>query len=228
MEKLEINKITVRAQTVNEEFDYLMNILRKMDFYNEHGYKNLIPDHPFFLKISNDLNLLNSSNIEKAKSILAEEIYNPSFFKNGLKIVNDITKQLEEVIQKVEKWKDWGFKIFPKYEIRLTAYGPGGSYNFNEGKITMKLKKDGTFSRIPQNVIVHEIIHIGIEESIIKKFELSHVEKEGLVDAICVNYFNDLLTDYRVQERGDKNIFNLVSKNNISELPKIIEEYKNK
>ena len=92
----------------------------------------------------------------------------------------------------------------------------------------MKTKESGKFSRVPYHTIVHEIIHIGMEESIVKKFELTHVEKEGLVDSICANYFDDLLIDYVVQDRGDKKVFNLISKDNIMELSKIIEEYKKK
>jgi len=42
------SKIIVRPQTVDEEFEYLMKVLGKMDFYNQHGYKIPIPDHSFF------------------------------------------------------------------------------------------------------------------------------------------------------------------------------------
>ena len=69
------NKIILRAQTVDEEFYYLLRILRKMDFYNEHGYKIPIPDHPFFINLSNNLDLLKSLNIEKARDIFKREVY---------------------------------------------------------------------------------------------------------------------------------------------------------
>lgn len=223
------NKIIVRAQTADEEFQYLMNVLGKMDFYNQHGYKIPIPDHPFFLNISNNLDLLKSLDIEEARNIFTKEVYNPAFFENGLKTVNKNIELVEKAIKKMEKWENWKFKLFPTYQVKLTAYGPGGSYDFNEGNIIMKTKENGEFSRVvPQHTIVHEIIHIGIEESIVKKFELTHVEKEGLVDSVCANYFGDLLIDYVVQDRGDKKVFNLVSKGDILELPEIIKEYKKK
>jgi hypothetical protein len=47
-----------------------------MSFYNEHGYKIPIPDHPFFLKISNDLDSLKSLDMEEARDIFKKEVYN--------------------------------------------------------------------------------------------------------------------------------------------------------
>ncbi len=222
------HKIIVRAQTADEEFEYLIKVLGKMDFYNQYGYKIPIPDHPFFLNISNNLDLLNSLDMKKARNIFREEVYNLQFFENGLKTINRDIELVEKSIKKMGKWKNWKFKLFSEYEVRLTAYGPGGSYDFNHGNIIMKTKENGEFGRIPYHTIIHEIIHIGIEKSIVKKFELTHVEKEGLVDSICANYFDDVLIDYRVQSLGDKKVFNLISKDNILELPKIIESYKKK
>ena len=41
----------------------------------------------------------------------------------------------------------------------------------------MKVNKNGEFSENPSHTIIHEIIHIGIEENIVKKFKLTHIEK---------------------------------------------------
>ena len=228
MNNQSINKIIVRAQTADEEFQYLMNVLGEMDFYNQHGYKIPIPDHLFFLDISNNLDSLKSLDEQEARNIFKKEVYNPTFFENGIKTVNKNIELVEKAIKKMEEWKNWKFKLFPTYQVKLTVYGPGGSYDFNQGNIIMKTKENGEFGRIPHHTIVHEIIHIGIEESIVKKFELTHVEKEGLVDSICANYFDDTLIDYRIQDLGDKKVFNLISKDNIMELPEIIRKYKKK
>jgi hypothetical protein len=129
----------------------------------------------------------------------------------------------------MEGWVSWVFKLFSKYEVKLTAYGPGGSYNSEHGYIILKTTSNGVFKRCsPIYTIVHEIIHIGIEGCIIKKFGLSHIEKEGLVDAICVNYFKDILVGYTIQKLGDKDIFNAISEKSCKNLPEQIEEYKKK
>jgi hypothetical protein len=221
-------KIIIRAQTADEEFNYLMNVLNKMDFYNQHGYKIPIPNHPFFLNIFNNLDLLEYLDIEEARNIFKKHVYNKDFFEKGLKTVNKDIELVKKAIKKMEKWKNWKFKLLPSYQIKLTAYGPGGSYDFNHGIIIIKTKENGEFVKVPYHNIVHEIIHIGIEESIVKKFKLTHVEKEGLVDSICANCFDNLLIDYIVQDRGEKKVFNLVSKDTIMELPEIIKKFKNK
>lgn len=228
MNNQSMSKIIVRAQTTTEEFEYLMRCLGKMDFYKQYGYKIPIPNHPFFLNISNNLNLLKSIDIKEAKNIFKTNVYNLQFFKNGIKRINKDIETVEKTIKRMEEWKDWKFKIFPKYEVILTAYGPGGSYDFNKGKIIIRTNKNGDFCRIPYHTIIHEIVHIGIEESIVKKFGLTHAEKESLIDSICTNYFGDLLIGYKVQNLGDKKVFNLISKDNIMELPRIIKEYKKK
>lgn len=221
------NKIIIRPQTVDEEFDYLMKVLGKMDFYNEHGYPIPIPDHPYFLNLSNNLDLLETLDMSEAREIFKQEVYSLDFFKNGLAIINKDILMIKKAINTMIVWESWGFKMFPVYEVRLTAYGPGGSYNYKEGNIIMKTKRDGGFGkRTPLSTVIHEIIHIGIEDPVIQKIKLTHIEKEGLVDAICFNYFSDILTSYEPQELGDKKVFNLISKDNIMELPKIIKEYK--
>lgn len=222
-----MNKIIVRAQSVDEEFKYLINIFKKMDFYNKHGYKIPIPNHAYFLNLSNNPNLLNSLNIEEAKKIFKEEIYNKKFFDKGLQLVMSDIKLIKKAIKRMKNWEKWGFKMFDNYIIKLTAYGPGGSYDYGDGSIIMKVKEDAGVERKPIHTIIHEIVHIGIEESIVEKFKLNHLEKEGLVDSICFHYFNDILNGYKIQGVGDKKIFNLIDNKNIINLPEIIENFKN-
>ncbi len=220
-------KIIVRAQTADEEFNYLMKVLGEMAFYNEHGYKIAIPEHPFFVNISNNLDLLKTLDMEEARNIFKTEVYDLDYFKNGLRVINKDISLAEKAVEKMGEWEKWGFKLFPNYEVLLTAYGPGGAYDYNKGNIIMKTKLSGEFKRrIPIHTVIHEIIHIGIKESVTKKLKLTHPEEEGLVDAICANCFKDMMIDYHIQERGDKNIFNLISENNIMELPQIIAKYK--
>ena len=96
----------------------------------------------------------------------------------------------------------------------------GGSYDFNFGNITILLSNYKDIL----HTIIHEIIHIGIEESWVEKNKLSHWEKEALVDGICYKYFSDILTDYEIQKKIDKRIFDLVMKNDLDELFKKIKK----
>lgn len=226
MPKTTTNSLIIRAQTVHEEFAYLMKVLGKMDFYNQHGYNIVTPNHPFFLNIAQNPHLLKSLDIEEAKNLFQKEVYDPNFFESGIKTIKGNIDVIEKAIKKTRQRNSWKFKHFPIYQIKLTVYGPGGTYNFHDGSIIIRTDKNGVFKRSDCHTIVHEIIHIGIEESVIKKFKLTHTEKEGLVDAICTNYFDDILLDYKVQRLGDKKVFSLISKDNIKKLPELIRRYK--
>ena len=42
------SKIIVSVQIIEEEFEYLMNTLGDMNFFNQYGYKVTLPNHSFF------------------------------------------------------------------------------------------------------------------------------------------------------------------------------------
>jgi hypothetical protein len=63
-------------------------------------------------------------------------------------------------------------------------YGLGGRYNLSTATVTLLTTE---FLKKPASeTILHEIVHIGIEETIVNKYRLSHWEKERLVDLICM------------------------------------------
>ena len=55
----------------------------------------------------------------------------------------------------------------------------------------------------PANTIIHEIVHLGVETSLVQRYQLSHPMKERLVDTIVYLLFNDLLPQYKVQNMGE-------------------------
>jgi len=122
--------------------------------------------------------------------------------------------------------KLWNFKTFPKYEILLTLYGTGGSFNANTGTVIMLTRRDGTFRRKrPHETIIHEIVHIGIHDIIVSRYKLEHWEKERLVDLICLYYFGDILPEYKLQRKGDNRLDEFVNTVTINDLPASIENY---
>lgn len=122
---------------------------------------------------------------------------------------------------------DWGFKEFKTYQINLTLYGPGGSYNPDEGSILIYTNPSGNFKNYqnPANTIIHEIVHIGIESSIISKYDIPHALKERIVDKIVFLNFNEKLPHYKIQEMGDNSIDSyLQAKEDIQYLEEYVEE----
>jgi len=64
----------------------------------------------------------------------------------------------------------------------------------------------------PANTIIHEIVHMGIEKSIIQKYNLSHGLKERIVDTIVYVLFGEFLPEYKVQNMGDTKIDKFLKK----------------
>lgn len=219
-------KLTIRASNLSEELSYLKYVLKNKDFYDKSGYNAVYP--------SNKL-LQNPEIIKEEKNML--EIfknyeYNQDYYKEGISILISNKKKVENLILKLKEiCNNWDFSILPEYEIILTRYGPGGSYSYNDkvGKISMLTTKEGIFKRKnPIETLIHEITHIGIEESIVKKFNLNHWEKERLVDLIVKIVFKEDLPDYYLQKSGSNDLDQYIDIEAIKNLPEVISKFKQK
>jgi hypothetical protein len=91
----------------------------------------------------------------------------------------------------------------------------------------MMTRADGTFKRQDAGeTVVHEILHIGIEEQIVKQFGLTHWEKERVVDQLCMKGdFVPIMPNYKPQLEGDVRIDPYVSDNLLSSLPDSIQKF---
>ncbi len=219
--------IEIRPQNNKEEFEYLLEVLSRLDFYKIHGYNVSLPEHPVFADIlQNPHKAKDKKFIQNLKELFESEIYNQQLYLKGKKVIENAKPKIMEALQIMQGWRPWGFKLFPSYTIKLTLYGPGGSYDFENGIILAKTNKEGQFKRQAEHLIIHELVHIGIEESIVRKYDLKHNEKEGLVDAFCVKYFGKLLKGYQIQKISDENIVKLILNSDAKNLPKVIERIK--
>lgn len=214
-------EVIIRASTIDEEFSHLKRVLSRKDFYEKNGYIVAYPDNPILQnsKILEDPNLM----WETFKNSEYEEEY----YEEGLSILYPFKDQLEQLVGKILHLDlNWSFKAFPQYQIILTRYGPGGGYHHDRGTITMLTTRDGQFKRSdPIQTIVHEITHIGIEESIVQKYKLSHEEKERLVDLVASAVFKDEIPEYRMQDTGIMGLENYIDSDTILNLPVAIEKY---
>lgn len=86
----------------------------------------------------------------------------------------------------------------------------------------MKVDNKGKFNKL--TTIIHEIVHMGIENTIVKRYNLSHSEKEYVVDMICSEYLK--LPKYKIQERyiSDKLSSILTYDNILKDLPTTIKK----
>jgi hypothetical protein len=87
--------------------------------------------------------------------------------------------------------------------------------------------KEGSSNREPSHTILHEIVHIGIEESIVQKYSLNHSEKERLVDLLVKIIFSEEFSGYHLQNLGDSRLDEFISTESIKNLPETIGRYIN-
>lgn len=165
----------------------------------------------------------------KLAEFLATE-YDPAFFAKGLEILESHRPLFEATLPTFQKLNAlWGFKTFPVYQLALTKYGPGGNYYEDTGVVVMLTRADGTFKRVSQtHTPIHEMVHMGIEENIVRQFGLTHWEKERVVDLMTQQLFGHLVPDYELQDRGDSRIDPFVTTETIQNLPASIEKYVSK
>lgn len=81
----------------------------------------------------------------------------------------------------------------------------------------------------PAYTIIHEISHMGMEYSIVQKYNLTHGTKERLVDTFVYLMFREKLPEYKIQNMGDTKIDkHLNKKKHIESLNKVTSDFMNK
>lgn len=112
---------------------------------------------------------------------LAEEYSQEPYLQTKSRIIQEYSQlksQIEEALSKMSN-------IPSNVEIILTRYGTMGSYHL-PNKIIINIE-----NLFPLKTIIHEIIHLSIEEEI-KKNHIGHEEKESRVNKLFVENFGFL------------------------------------
>lgn len=201
--------IEISIPTCEDECKYIWNNIIDIPFFDSNGYSISLPNTSLISQFVERSRNKSLSGFDE--SVLYENIKDSVFdirdYLNGYAKIVDGLPIIENAISQIasEPWY-WHFQRFPKYSIKLTLYGPGGSYNPEKGEIILLTDTTGNFkgNKSPVNTIIHEIIHIGIESSIINKYDLSHCIKERIVDRFIQVYFDENLLDYEVQDFGNE------------------------
>ncbi len=156
------------------EKSQVRDVLSKATWYKKQGYAGMV-------RLPGDVTLEEiKENIKKSALLDAiDKEYNETLF---CEIASDIQENWLNIC------KEWSARyidemsliFYKSYEINLTRYGTGGSYE-EPHKITLNIH-----DREPKmltRIIFHEMIHLAIEP-LIKKYEVSHWRKERIVDLL--------------------------------------------
>lgn len=219
--------ITVRPQNRYEAFATLWSVLLKMPFYTQNGYADVaLPNDIEITNLANNPSELQLTKPETLGNRFIQKIYRLSDYKIGIEKINSEIENITNNFPVFEKLNtSWGFKLFPQYTILLTLYGPGGSYNSDTGTILIRTSVDGKFQNPKLQSIIHEITHLGIEDNIVKKYNLNHSEKEALVNIMCRINFSSLFGSPKDKKMANNPFVSLVTAESINNLPQIIENY---
>ena len=198
------SRMLIRPQTATEAFSYLERTLAQMDFFRANGYEVALPDHPRFRPTTRSEPKTQVDGVEEMREVFSREVYDPRSFDAALEVLRGSRDLLRQAVVRLERLAALdGFIALPRYEVVLTLYGTGGSYDPDSKEIVLLTTEDGAFKGGGgPYTLVHEMVHLAVEEGAVQRFGLRHWEKERLVDLLCRDHFGDLLPGYVLQEDG--------------------------
>ena len=188
----------------DEEAQQFLYVLEQYKWFQDSGYTHVtIPDHPVLNPLKAKVlrgEYLTSTEKTQVISSFKADLYNQEDYQQAITAVRNAAVTADRQVDGLRKYETaWGFFIPKSYKVQLTVYGPGGQYNPSTGLIILKVPENGQFDRDPLSTILHETIHIGIEEKIIQKYMVIQSDKERLVDHFVKNHFSTLLPNYQLQ-----------------------------
>lgn len=156
--------------SISFETQRVFDVAKKIDWFKRMSYEVDLPK---------DLKIENTKKI--TKKIIIDAIineYNSIDYEKAVKIIKQNWDKISSELAK----NFLSIKLKPKssYNIFLTKYGTGGSYNL-PNYIIVNFRKRTADDLV--RIIIHEIIHLMIEPSV-KKNKVQHWQKERLVDLI--------------------------------------------
>jgi len=203
--------IDIQIPSAEEETDYIWRTIIDIAFFEQHNYQLSLPKGPMIeeLKVKSRAKQLTDEDYERLKDFMLTRGYRKQDYLSGFKKIAAKEALLNKMIRRLRRHKrDWSFKLYENYPVVLTLYGSGGSYDPDNGRIIVFTTPDGQFktSDNAAHVVIHEVVHIGLEQSIIQDLKVPHTFKERIVDRFVLAYFRKWIPAYQVQEMGENRI----------------------
>ncbi len=156
--------------SVDFEVERVLATLYRLEWYKTNGYKPVLPE-------SFDVSDIHKITEEITRIAVVEE-YNEQHYLEAKKYIEERWPSTAEGFIKGVKITD--LILLDEYEIYLTRYGVGGSYDL-PNKIIINIAKFYEFGL--SMAIAHETIHISIQK-FIDQYKIEHWVKERVVDLL--------------------------------------------
>jgi hypothetical protein len=191
-------KYVVSIPTAEEEANTLLNQISRRNNSVRYPNTQLIND------ARNKVNgggTLTSAEETALKRHFINDVYNPQDYQASYGTVNGVLATAKNQGSVFEYYKKaWGFFIPEKYTITISLYQTNGMYRPYTGEIILPITKENNHwgnTRPPAlSSILHESIHIGIEEIIIQRYQVPSVMKEYIVDQFMEHHFKNICPNY--------------------------------
>jgi hypothetical protein len=170
--------------TIENEIENAEKIACKLKWFKENNYRILLPH-----------GINEESTRDEVRLAVRSE------FREKEDVFMNLKTDLEEYIERNEEVMEEFFSYFnydlpEKIIVNFTSYGPGGMYTLPN--IAVVILKDSPQQTL--QMILHEVIHLIIEEPFVKKYNLSHWEKELTVDTLCLEEnLKNIFENYKPQ-----------------------------
>ena len=225
--------LDIMQPSIEQEATSIWQTINNISFFEEQGYTIRLPQDSLIDSLirKSKKGTFGNEDFPAIYALLETKIFSQKNYEQAIRKISlqsDLIIHCIEKIDSLRKGWDWNFTYFETYKVRLTLYGTGGSYDPDEGIITLYTDADGHFIKYenPANTIIHEIIHMGMEYSMIRKYKLPHGLKERLVDTFIAILFEDELPNYKIQNMGDVRINEFISQlDDINSLNEIVAEF---
>lgn len=222
---------SVHISTPQQEAEYTCQLIEGLRYYTSRGYTPELPEHPLVdsLRQQSEQGRFDPAACAALGPLFEEELYAAGPYRRPFRQAAAVLPDIDQVHDTFGHYAElWGYRAFDRYEIFLTLYGPGGTFDSQEGAIWLMITDAGSFKMgdDPASVIVHEAVHIGLDEPIVQRFGLSQQATERLVDRFVADHFGELLPDYRLQSLGDPAVDRYLDQpDSWDRLPEYIAEY---
>ncbi|MEO0572838.1 MAG: hypothetical protein AAF039_14115 [Bacteroidota bacterium] len=229
----QVSRIEIVQPTIEQEATSIWRTINDITFFEKQGYAIHLPKDALIdsLITKSKKGTFGNEDFSAIYALVETKIFKQKNYSRAIQKVagqiNLINNLINEIDRKKSNW-DWEFKMFDNYRIVLTLYGTGGSYDPDEGIITLLTDTKGGFVKYknPAYTIIHEITHMGMEFSIVRKYKLAHGLKERMVDTFVYLMFREKLPGYEIQSMGNEHIDTYLNKKkDIESLGKIVSDF---
>ncbi len=157
--------------SVDFEVKRILDAISRLEWFRSNNYTVILPE---------SLNLSDAKKIteEDIKDAVLKEYNEQDYLKQKEYLENNLNSLIEECF--AEKNLDTDLSLSNQYDIHLTKYGVGGSYNL-PNRIIANIRRSFEFGLA--RTIIHEIIHISIQP-LVDKYNVDHWKKERIVDLL--------------------------------------------